>query len=47
MKDTPELIGAALLVLLVVFGICSCKYHLWRVQHPDAATWTFFTPSGR
>lgn len=44
MKDTLKTIAAALLVVAVIVGIGGCKYMLWRAEHPDAATWTFFIP---
>jgi hypothetical protein len=44
MKDLLKLISIILLILLAIGGIGSCKYALWRAEHPGAATWTFFVP---
>jgi hypothetical protein len=45
MKDLLKIIGGTLLVLLLIAGIGGCKYKLWRAEHPDSPTWTFFIPS--
>ena len=44
MKDTLKLIACILAFALIVVGIGGCKYKLWRAEHPDAKTWTFFIP---
>lgn len=43
-----------LIVLLIAVGICGViygiwcvKYKIWRAEHPQAKTWTFFVPSRR
>lgn len=30
----------------VIYGIGYIKYKIWRAQHPQAKTWTFFIPKG-
>jgi len=49
MKKLKEILA----ILLVIIGICSTiyglgwvKYKIWRAEHPQAKTWTFFIPSG-
>lgn len=44
MKDLLKIIGWTVMALLVCVAIGGCKYHLWRAEHPGAATWTFFIP---
>lgn len=29
----------------IVYGIGYLKYNLWKAEHPQAKTWTFFIPS--
>jgi len=31
----------------VVYGIGYIKYNIWRAEHPQAKTWTFFVPRGK
>ena len=31
----------------LVFGIGYIKYNIWRAEHPQAKTWTFFIPNRR
>jgi len=45
MKDMLKIIGIAILLMLIIVGIGSCNYKLWRAEHPNAATWTFFIHS--
>ena len=33
--------------LAIIGGIGFVKYKIWRAEHPNGATWTFFIPSGR
>lgn len=44
MKETLKLVGILLLTAAILLGIGGCKYALWRAEHPDAKTWTFFIP---
>ena len=32
--------------LAIIFGIGFIKYKIWRAEHPNAKTWTFFIPKG-
>lgn len=25
-----------------IYGLCLLKYKVWRAEHPQAKTWTFF-----
>lgn len=50
MKKLKENIQVALIILGVVAligGIGYVKYKIWRVEHPQAKTWTFFIPKGK
>ena len=31
----------------IVYGIGFVKYKIWRAEHPQAKTWTFFIPKGK
>jgi hypothetical protein len=33
-------------VLITIYGLVWVKYKIWRAEHPQAQTWTFFVPSG-
>ncbi len=46
MKNALQLIGIALILMVLAVGIGGCKYAVWRAEHPEAATWTFFIPKG-
>lgn len=37
----------ALITILVIYGIGYVKYRIWRAEHPQAKTWTFFIPKGK
>lgn len=32
------------IALTLAIIVCACKFnfHVWRLQHPDAPTWTYF-----
>jgi len=50
MKKIKERFTIALIVLGfcgVVYGIGYIKYKIWRAEHPQAKTWTFFVPRGK
>lgn len=47
MKDILKVLSIVAIVLLAIFGIGSCKYKLWRAEHPNSPTWTFFIPKGK
>ena len=44
MKDFFKLSGILLATILLILGIGGCKYQIWRAEHPQASTWTFFIP---
>ena len=47
MKDKIK-IGLILLgIFAVIYGIGFIKYKIWRAEHPQAKTWTFFIPKGK
>jgi hypothetical protein len=49
MKKLKERFQMALIVigmLVVIGGIGFVKYKIWRAEHPQADTWTFFVPRG-
>lgn len=31
----------------VIYGVGYVKYIIWRAEHPQAKTWTFFVPEGK
>ncbi len=50
MKNQKESLQMALIILGVVVlvgGIGFVKYKIWRAEHPQAKTWTFFVPKGK
>ena len=50
MKKLKEKLTIVLIILGfcgVVYGIGFLKYKIWRAEHPQAKTWTFFIPSGK
>ena len=50
MKKLKENLQIALIILGVVAligGIGFVKYKIWRAEHPQAKTWTFFIPKGK
>ena len=49
MKKQKESLQIALIILGVVLmgGIGFVKYKIWRAEHPQAKTWTFFIPKGK
>lgn len=32
----------AVVIVLCIYGLCYLKYKVWRAEHPQAKTWTFF-----
>lgn len=50
MKKLKENLQRTLIILGVVVligGINFVKYKIWRAEHPQAKTWTFFIPKGK
>ena len=50
MKKIKEELTIALIILgfcTIIYGIGRLKYTIWRAEHPQAETWTFFAPSRR
>jgi hypothetical protein len=50
MKKIKNILTSIIIVLAfmcVVYGIGRIKYKIWRAEHPQAETWTFFVPSGK
>ena len=50
MKKLKEILQIALIILGVVAligGIGFVKYKIWRAEHPQAKTWTFFIQKGK
>lgn len=50
MKKTKERITIILIFLgfcALIYGIGYIKYNIWRAEHPQAETWTFFIPRSR
>ena len=48
MKKLKDNLTIALIILgfcVVIYGIGCVKYNIWRAEHPQAKTWTFFIPS--
>lgn len=41
--DTKAKIAAIILILFFA-GLVTIKYKIWRAEHPQAKTWTFFIP---
>lgn len=39
--------GLMLFVIILIAAVGYTKYYIWRAEHPDAKTWTFFIPKGR
>ena len=46
-KNKLAILAVALGICLVVYGIGYVKYRIWRAEHPQAKTWTFFIPKGK
>ena len=50
MNKIKENLTIALIILGfcgIVYGIGCVKYTIWKNEHPQAKTWTFFIPSRR
>lgn len=50
MKKLKETLSIILIVIAIggtIFGIGYVKYKIWRAEHPQAKTWTFFVPKSR
>lgn len=50
MKKLKEKLQWALIILGIcafISGIGFVKYKIWRAEHPQAKTWTFFIPKGK
>ena len=50
MKKIKEKFTIALIILGfcgLIYGIGYIKYKIWRVEHPQAKTWTFFVSRGK
>ena len=50
MKKIKDNLIIALIILGfcgVIYGIGYIKYNIWRAEHPQAKTWTFFIPRGK
>jgi cell division protein FtsB len=49
MKKLKENLQISLIILglvSIIGGIGYVKYKIWRAEHPQAKTWTFFIPNG-
>lgn len=46
-KNTLAVIGITLIIGAVIYGIFWVDYKIWRAEHPNAKTWTFFIHSSR
>ena len=47
MKKLKYIIAKTLIILgvfLIIYTIGYIKYKIWRAEHPQAKTWTFFVP---
>lgn len=47
MKKFKSILTIILIILgmcRVIYGVGYIKYKLWRAEHPEAKTWTFFIP---
>lgn len=50
MKKLKQKFITALIILGfcgIIYGIGYIKYIIWRAEHPNAKTWTFFIPERR
>ena len=50
MKALKEKLAIAIIIVLccgVVVGVGYVKYKIWRAEHPNAQTWTFFVSRSR
>ncbi len=50
MKELKEKLTIALIILGfcgIFYGLGCIKYYIWRAEHPQAKTWTFFVPRGK
>ncbi len=50
MRKLKDNITIALIILGIcgiIYGIGFVKYKIWRAEHPQAETWTFFIPQGK
>lgn len=45
-KEVITIIGIIMFLLAIIYGVGWIKYKLWRAEHPQAETWTFFIPDG-
>lgn len=46
-KDNLITVLIILGVCCLIYGVGYIKYNIWRAEHPNAKTWTFFVPEGR
>ena len=42
LKNNLELLFYIMVIILIVVAIVGTKYLIWRAEHPEAKTWTFF-----
>lgn len=50
MKKLKERLIILLITIVfcgTIYGIGYVKYKIWRAEHPQAKTWTFFIPKGK
>jgi len=46
-KTILTVTAVCLLIIGVIYGIGYINYKTWRVEHPQAKTWTFFIHNDR
>ena len=44
-KDFLKTLLFILAILILIYGIGFVSYKVWRAEHPQAKTWTFFIHS--
>ena len=47
LKETLRIILIVVVISSTIFGVGYLKYRMWRVEHPQAKTWTFFVTKSR
>lgn len=47
LKETIIIVAMISGVVGIIYGIGYLKYKIWRAEHPNAETWTFYIPSKR
>ena len=46
-KDNFIILLITVGLCIVIYGIGCIKYKIWKSEHPQAKTWTFFIPKGK